>query len=106
MNNHTAGWQKAIAASNARIEADEKTLDDQATPATESASDKAVREARERSIEIVTACLAAGASDRAGDYIMDDRPLDEILKEIKGVELLEDCARQVGLEVEFRNIKN
>ena len=100
------GWNQAIADSNARIETAEKTLTAQATPEAESASDKAIREGRKRSIEIVTACLAAGASDRAPDYIRDDRPLAEILEEIRAVELLEDCVRQVGLEVEFQNTKN
>lgn len=106
MKNHEAGWRKAIAETNARIETDEKILADQEPHEPEGDVDKAIREMRKRNLEIVTACLVAGASDRAPDYIMDDRPLAEILEEIRAVELLEDYARQVGLEVEFRDTKN
>ena len=88
--------------SNARIEADKKTLADQEATETESASILAVKKVRKRHAAIAKACTEAGMPEHAIPYFDDARELSEILDEIRSVQLVQDYASHLGVKSEFK----
>ena len=100
MKNYTAGWAKAIAATNARLSADPNAP--AASEPTSASEHPKVVAVRKRCEEIVGACVAAGMSEHAPVYFEDPRDLDQILKEIKSAHLVTDYASHLGLKSEFR----